>query len=146
MTDAAVRAAGREHTTSKIRDVADLEAGVSTLGFRGEALHTIGAVSRTTIRTRPHDAETGTELVYEGGEVTSVTEVGCPAGTTVDVEELFYNTPAREKYLKTTPTEFAHVNRVVRSYALANPEVAVSLAHDDRRCSRRRAGATGSRP
>jgi len=132
MTEADVRAAVREHTTSKIRDVSDLEAGVSTLGFRGEALHTIGAVSRTTIRTRPHDAETGTELVYEGGEVTSVTSVGCPAGTTVDVEDLFYNTPAREKYLKTTPTEFAHVNRVVRSYALANPDVAVSLAHDDR--------------
>ena len=132
MTEADVRAAVREHTTSKIRDVSDLEAGVSTLGFRGEALHTIGAVSRTTIRTRPHDAETGTELVYEGGEVASVTEVGCPAGTTVDVEDLFYNTPAREKYLKTTPTEFAHVNRVVRSYALANPDVAVSLAHDDR--------------
>jgi DNA mismatch repair protein MutL len=132
MTEADVRAAVREHTTSKIRDVSDLEAGVSTLGFRGEALHTIGAVSRTTIRTRPHDAETGTALVYEGGEVVSVTEVGCPAGTTVVVEDLFYNTPAREKYLKTTPTEFAHVNRVVRSYALANPDVAVRLAHDDR--------------
>jgi len=132
MTEADVRAAVREHTTSKIRDVSDLEAGVSTLGFRGEALHTIGAVSRTTIRTRPQGAETGTELVYEGGEVTSVTEVGCPAGTTVEVEDLFYNTPAREKYLKTTPTEFAHVNRVVRSYALANPDVAVSLEHDDR--------------
>jgi DNA mismatch repair protein MutL len=132
MTEANVRAAVREHTTSKIRDVSDLEAGVSTLGFRGEALHTIGAVSRTTIRTRPHDAETGTELVYEGGEVSSVTAVGCPAGTTVEVEDLFYNTPAREKYLKTTPTEFAHVNRVTRSYALANPDVAVSLAHDDR--------------
>ena len=132
MTETDVRAAVREHTTSKIRDVDDLEAGVSTLGFRGEALHTIGAVSRMTIRTRPHDAETGTELVYAGGEVESVSEVGCPAGTTIEVEDLFYNTPAREKYLKTTPTEFAHVNRVVRSYALANPEVAVSLEHDGR--------------
>ncbi|MFC6952057.1 DNA mismatch repair endonuclease MutL [Halorubellus litoreus] len=132
MTEVDVRASVREHTTSKIRDVDDLEAGVSTLGFRGEALHTIGAVSRMTIRTRPHDAETGTELVYAGGEVESVSEVGCPAGTTIDVEDLFYNTPAREKYLKTTPTEFAHVNRVVRSYALANPDVAVSLEHDGR--------------
>ncbi|WP_227132544.1 DNA mismatch repair endonuclease MutL [Halorubellus salinus] len=132
MTEADVRASVREHTTSKIRDVDDLEAGVSTLGFRGEALHTIGAVSRMTIRTRPHDAETGTELVYAGGEVESVSEVGCPAGTTIEVVDLFYNTPAREKYLKTTPTEFAHVNRVVRSYALANPEVAVSLEHDGR--------------
>jgi DNA mismatch repair protein MutL len=132
MTEADVRASVREHTTSKIRDVEDLEAGVSTLGFRGEALHTIGAVSRMTIRTRPGDADTGTELVYAGGEVESVKPVGCPAGTTIEVRDLFYNTPAREKYLKTTPTEFAHVNRVVRSYALANPDVAVSLEHDGR--------------
>jgi DNA mismatch repair protein MutL len=132
MTEAGVRAAVREHTTSKIRDVEDLDSGVATLGFRGEALHTIGAVSRMTIRTRPHDADTGTELVYEGGEVVSVSPTGCPVGTSIEVEDLFYNTPAREKYLKSTPTEFAHVNRVVRSYALANPDVAVSLEHDGR--------------
>ncbi len=141
MTREAVERAVREHTTSKIRDVSDLESGVGTLGFRGEALHAIGAVSRLTVRTRPRSdrddladdaAETGTELVVEGGEVTSVERVGCPEGTTVEVADLFYNVPARRKYLKRDATEFAHVNRVVAGYALANPGVAVSLTHDGR--------------
>ncbi|MDQ2050497.1 DNA mismatch repair endonuclease MutL [Natronolimnohabitans sp. A-GB9] len=133
MTEADVRAAVREHTTSKIDGLEDLESGVATLGFRGEALHTIGSVSRVTIQSRPRDGDgAGTELVYEGGEVTSVEPTGCPAGTIVEVEDLFYNTPARRKFLKTTATEFAHVNRVVTRYALANPDVAVSLTHDGR--------------
>ncbi len=133
MTEADLRAAVREHTTSKIDGLEDLESGVATLGFRGEALHTIGSVSRLTIRSRPRDADgAGTELVYEGGDVTSVEPTGCPAGTIVEVDDLFYNTPARRKFLKTTATEFAHVNRVVTRYALANPDVAVSLTHDGR--------------
>ncbi|SER13253.1 DNA mismatch repair endonuclease MutL [Natrinema salaciae] len=133
MSEADVRAAVREHTTSKIDGLEDLESGVATLGFRGEALHTIGSVSRLTIRSRPREADgAGTELVYEGGDVTSVEPTGCPAGTIVEVEDLFYNTPARRKFLKTTATEFAHVNRVVTRYALANPDVAVSLTHDGR--------------
>ncbi|MFC7200409.1 DNA mismatch repair endonuclease MutL [Halospeciosus flavus] len=133
MSEADVRAAVQKHTTSKISDIEDLESGVATLGFRGEALHTIGAVSRTTITTRPQDGdEEATELRLEGGEVTRVGPAGRPPGTTVEVEDLFYNTPARRKYLKTDSTEFGHVNRVVTRYALANPDVAVSLTHDDR--------------
>ncbi|GAB7019436.1 DNA mismatch repair endonuclease MutL [Halostagnicola bangensis] len=142
MTEDAVRAAIRQHTTSKIEGLEDLEKGVATLGFRGEALHTIGSVSRLTVETRPRadgdgakqgaSAATGTKLVYEGGEVTTVEPTGCPEGTAVEVADLFYNTPARRKFLKTTATEFAHVNRVVTRYALANPDVAVSLTHDDR--------------
>ncbi|WP_254761819.1 DNA mismatch repair endonuclease MutL [Natrinema marinum] len=133
MTEADLRAAVREHTTSKIDGLEDLESGVATLGFRGEALHTIGSVSRLTIRSRPREADgAGTELVSEGGDVTSVEPTGCPTGTIVEVEDLFYNTPARRKFLKTTATEFAHVNRVVTRYALANPDVAVSLTHDGR--------------
>ncbi|RQH01882.1 DNA mismatch repair endonuclease MutL [Natrarchaeobius oligotrophus] len=144
MSEADLRAAVRQHTTSKIESLEDLESGVATLGFRGEALHTIGSVSRTTIRSRPRadsrdsgtgsggEADVGTELVYEGGEVVSVEPTGCPEGTVVEVEDLFYNTPARRKFLKTTATEFAHVNRVVTRYALANPDVAVSLSHDGR--------------
>ncbi|RQG96693.1 DNA mismatch repair endonuclease MutL [Natrarchaeobius chitinivorans] len=144
MSEADLRAAVRQHTTSKIQSLEDLESGVATLGFRGEALHTIGSVSRTTIRSRPRadsgdsgtgagsEADVGTELVYEGGEVVSVEPTGCPEGTVVEVEDLFYNTPARRKFLKTTATEFAHVNRVVTRYALANPDVAVSLTHDGR--------------
>ncbi|MFP9059791.1 DNA mismatch repair endonuclease MutL [Natrialbaceae archaeon A-chndr2] len=138
MTEADLRAAVRQHTTSKITDLEDLESGVETLGFRGEALHTIGSVSKLRIRSRPRadrvdgEAPTGTELVSEGGEVISVKPTGCPEGTTVEVTDLFYNTPARRKFLKTTATEFAHVNRIVTRYALANPNVAVSLSHDGR--------------
>ena len=158
MTEPAVRRAVEEHTTSKIGDIDDLERGVGTLGFRGEALHAIGAVSRMTVTTRPRErnaggsepasgrtstdtdgaaaggtaADRGTELVVEGGEVAAVEPAGCPVGTTVDVEDLFYNVPARRKYLKEPATEFGHVNRVVTGYALANPDVAVSLSHDGR--------------
>ncbi len=132
MDRAAVERAVEEHTTSKIDSIDDLEAGVGTLGFRGEALHTVGAVSRLTIRTKPRGGGTGTELRVEGGEVTEVGPAGCPEGTVVAVEDLFYNTPARRKFLKTTATEFDHVNTVVTHYALANPDVAISLEHDDR--------------
>jgi len=138
MTESEVRAAVEEHTTSKISDIDDLESGVATLGFRGEALHAIGAVARVTVTTRPRadrddvDAPRGTKLRVEGGDVTSVEPAGCPEGTTIEVEDLFYNVPARRKYLKQDGTEFAHVNTVVTSYALANPDIAVSLTHDDR--------------
>jgi DNA mismatch repair protein MutL len=122
-----------EHTTSKIDDIDDLEAGVGTLGFRGEALHTIGAVARLTLRSKPENASgPGHEVIVEGGETGEVNPVGCPTGTTVEVDNLFYNTPARRKFLKTDATEFDQVNTVVTQYALANPEVAVSLTHDGR--------------
>ncbi len=127
-----VRRAVRQHTTSKIEDVADLERGVGTLGFRGEALHAIGAVSRLTIRTRPRDGGEGTELRVEGGDVVDVSSAGRPPGTTVEVADLFHNVPARRKYLAEPATEFAHVNTVVTNYALANPATAVSLTHGDR--------------
>jgi DNA mismatch repair protein MutL len=132
MTEEELRRAVEKHTTSKIADIADLEGGVGTLGFRGEALHAIGAVSRLTISSRPRDGGRGTELTVDGGDVTAVEPTGCPTGTTVEVTDLFYNVPARRKYLKQESTEFAHVNTVVTNYALANPRVAVSLSHDDR--------------
>jgi DNA mismatch repair protein MutL len=131
MTAADLDRAVAEHTTSKIEGGDDLDR-VGTLGFRGEALHTIGAVSRLTIRSRPRDGGRGHELVVEGGEVGEVTASGCPPGTVVEVADLFYNTPARKKFLKTEATEFDHVNRVVTQYALANPDVATTLEHDDR--------------
>ena len=130
MDEETLRRAVEKHTTSKIRDIEDLEGGVGTLGFRGEALHAIGAVSRLTITSRPRGEPEGTELVLEGGEVTDVSPAGCPEGTTVEVENLFYNVPARRKYLKTESTEFAHANTIVRNYALANPDVSVELRHD----------------
>ncbi|ADJ16258.1 DNA mismatch repair endonuclease MutL [Halalkalicoccus jeotgali] len=132
MNEGSVRKAVEQHTTSKLRDVADLERGVSTLGFRGEALYTIGAVSRLAITTKPRGSETGTKLVLAGGEVESVEPAGCPEGTAVEVTDLFYNTPARKKYLKREATEFDHVNTVVTRYALANPGVRFALEHDGR--------------
>jgi DNA mismatch repair protein MutL len=132
MSEAALERAVEKHTTSKIGDIDDLESGVGTLGFRGEALHAIGAVSRLTITSRPSDGGHGTELTVEGGEITGKSPAGAPTGTTVEVWDLFYNVPARRKYLKQESTEFAHVNRVVTSYALANPGVAVTLEHDGR--------------
>ncbi|WP_135662368.1 DNA mismatch repair endonuclease MutL [Halorhabdus rudnickae] len=132
MTESQARTAVREHTTSKISDIDDLESGVGTLGFRGEALHAIGAVSRLTITTRPRGGDRGTRLRVEGGEVTAVESAGCPEGTTVDVDDLFYNVPARRKYLSRDATEFDHVSSVVTKYALANPDVAVELEHDGR--------------
>ena len=131
MTAADLERAVAEHTTSKISGGDDLEA-VGTLGFRGEALHTIGAVSRLTIRSRPRSGGRGHELVVEGGNADEVKPSGCPPGTVVEVADLFYNTPARRKFLKTEATEFDHVNRVVTQYALANPDVATTLEHDGR--------------
>ena len=131
MTAADLERAVEEHTTSKISSGDDL-AVVGTLGFRGEALHTIGAVSRLTIRSRPRDGGRGHELTVEGGDAGEVTPSGCPPGTVVEVEDLFYNTPARQKFLKTAATEFDHINRVVTQYALANPDVATTLEHDGR--------------
>ena len=121
-----------EHATSKISGIDDLEAGVGSLGFRGEALSTIGAVSRLTIRSRPRDGAAGAELTVEGGAVGDPQPAGCPEGTTVEVEDLFFNTPARKKFLKRESTEFDHINTVVSQYALANPDVAVSLSHNGR--------------
>ena len=121
-----------EHATSKIGDVDDLAGGVATLGFRGEALHAIGAVSRLTVRSRPRDDEVGAELTVEGGDAGEVRPVGCPEGTTVEVRDLFFNTPARKKFLATETTETDRVGTVVTQYALANPGVAVSFEVDDR--------------
>ncbi|KTG10912.1 DNA mismatch repair protein MutL [Haloprofundus marisrubri] len=141
MTESNLERAVEKHTTSKIRDISDLDAGVGTLGFRGEALHTVGAVSRLTVRSKPRNggaggasgtAGAGAELTVEGGDSGELRPAGCPAGTTVEVDDLFFNTPARKKFLKTDPTEFDHVNTVVTQYALANPDVAISLEHNGR--------------
>ncbi len=133
MTGEQLPRAVAQHTTSKLRDAKHLESGIDSLGFRGEALHTIAAVSRLTITSRPRgDEDAAHALSVEGGTIGDVEPAGAPAGTTVEVRDLFYNTPARREFLGTTQTEFDHVNRVVTEYALANPDVAFSLSHDGR--------------
>ncbi|MDX1748357.1 MAG: DNA mismatch repair endonuclease MutL, partial [Halobacteriales archaeon] len=129
MTGSEVELAVREHTTSKIDDDEDLDR-IATLGFRGEALHAIGAVSQMSITTRTPDADAATRLRVEHGEIAAIEPAGRAPGTTVEVTELFGETPARRKFLREDATEFDQINRIVSRYALANPSVAVSLTHD----------------
>ncbi|QLG63433.1 DNA mismatch repair endonuclease MutL [Halorarum salinum] len=121
-----------KHATSKLGGVDDLDSGVATLGFRGEALHTVGAVAELTVRSRPPAADAGAELTVNHGDEGTVEPAGCPVGTTVEVRDLFGETPARRKFLGTPATEFDRINAVVSAYALANPDVAVSLEHGGR--------------
>ena len=117
------------HATSKIAEEKDLEA-ISTLGFRGEALSSIAAVSKLEIYTRTSDEETGTHLVSEDGEVIDCSEAGCPAGTTVIVRDLFMNTPARMKFLKKNYTEAGYIADIVNRLALARSDVSFRLISD----------------
>ena len=121
----------KRHATSKITSAADLEA-IRTLGFRGEALASIASVSRLTLTTRHRDDPVGTRLIVEGGRLLKQETVGHPPGTTVTVEHLFFNTPARRKFLKKPSTEAGHIHRVLTRYALAFPEVRFVLTSDGR--------------
>lgn len=121
----------RKHATSKISQLKDLEQVVS-FGFRGEALASIGSVARVRALSRTAEQSIGTQLLLEGGHIGSVQEVGAPQGTLIEVVELFYNVPAREKYLKTKATELRHCLAVVTELALAHPEVAFKVEHDGR--------------
>ena len=96
------------HATSKIRSDADLDH-VSTLGFRGEALASIASVAKFRIRTRPEECVVGRELDSHGGKIVTSRECGCPAGTVMEVHNLFFNTPARRRFLKKATTEFGHI-------------------------------------
>ena len=117
------------HATSKLRRAEDL-AAIGTLGFRGEALAAISAVSRVDIFSRERGAEQGAALHLEGGVPGEVTETGCPEGTTICVRDLFYNTPARMKFMKKDTAEGAAVTGVVTHLALSHPEVSVKLIRD----------------
>ena len=119
------------HATSKVRSEYDLEA-IGTLGFRGEALAAIAAVSRLELLTRPAELALGTALSLEGGVVVSREEAGCPKGTTMVVRDLFYNTPARLKFMKKDAAEGAAVFAAVQRIALSHPEVSVKFIRDGR--------------
>ena len=127
--------------TSKIRDVDDIER-IDTLGFRGEAVPSIASVSRFTLKTRRQGEESGTELVIVGGSLLDVRDAGVPVGTTIEVRDLFFNVPARRKFLRAYQTEQAHIRSVFTLHALAHPEIGMSLTADGREVSRLPAGAT----
>ena len=126
------RLALERHATSKIRTSADL-AAIVTLGFRGEALPSIASVSHLTLRTRVRGALSGTEIVVHGGAVASVGEAGVPEGTRIDVEDLFFNLPARRKFLKSDAAEAGQISRVVTQLALGAPGVGFTLINAGRR-------------
>lgn len=126
-----VRTAFLRHATSKIKSQRDLES-IKTLGFRGEALASLSAVARVEMLTRTADEEYGTHYVIEGGEEVLLEDSGCPKGTTIIVRDLFYNTPARMKFLKKDATEGAAVAGVVARVAISNPDVCFKFIRDSK--------------
>ncbi len=119
------------HATSKITTEADLFS-LNTLGFRGEALPSIASVSRFLLRTRNEASEEGWEIYAEGGTIKRADAAGCPCGTTIEIRDLFFNTPARKKFLRKDETELGHIGDVVTKMALANPAVKFRLLHNGR--------------
>ena len=119
------------HATSKIQRAEDLSS-IQSLGFRGEAIPSIASVSRFVLATRERGTLSGTQIEIAGGKIVSVRETGTAEGTTVEVRNLFFNLPARRKFLRSGETETAHIQHVVTLAALAHPEVAFRLAIDDR--------------
>ena len=132
MTPDDARLAIERHATSKIWRADDLER-IATLGFRGEALPSIASVSHFTLRTRVRGRESGTELRVNGGALASVTEAGMPEGTSIGVADLFYNLPARRKFLKSDAAESAQVSRIVTQLALCYPEIGFALRSSGRK-------------
>ncbi len=116
----------RRHATSKIKKDSDLES-ILSFGFRGEALPSMAAVSRLSLVTRTQSAATGVSVMIEGGHLSGVKESPCAPGTVIEVRDLFFNTPARRKFLKTDSTELGHVMDVVSHFALANPELRIKF-------------------
>jgi len=121
------------HATSKLQNAEDL-AAIATLGFRGEALPSIASVSRLTLKTRPQDPDSmsGTEVEIQGGVMRSVKPVPWDRGTEITVRDLFFNVPARRKFLRSHDTELGHIARLVTHYALAHPEIRFALESDGR--------------
>ena len=118
------------HTTSKISEIEDLDK-ISTLGFRGEALFAISAVSRFGMLTRREEDSTGTRIWVEGGEVVEISDAPRQRGTTIEARDLFFNLPARRRFLRSNNTELGHVVKVVEWYLLTQPQVGISLVNDD---------------
>ncbi len=119
------------HATSKIRTADDLFS-VESLGFRGEALASIAEISEFLLRSRQADSESGVEMEATGGRRRQPSPCGCPVGTTIEVRNLFYNTPVRRKFLRTTQTEMGHVSEAFTRIALSQPHIRFCLRHNDR--------------
>jgi len=132
MSEAEAKLSLERHATSKLRTFADL-THVATFGFRGEALPTIASVSRFTLRTRTRESDGGSLVQIDGGRLVLAEPTGMPAGTQIDVRDLFYNVPARRKFLRSTGTESGHVTEVVEQAALSRPDITFTLTRDGRK-------------
>lgn len=119
------------HATSKIINAEDLNS-ISTLGFRGEALASIAAISRTELLTKTKESKTGSKLIIEGGQIIENTPVGCPDGTTMVIRDLFFNTPARLKFMRADSAESSSVIEFVTDIALAYPEIRIQMINNDK--------------
>ena len=125
-----VTTAFKRHATSKITEAEDLDS-IQTLGFRGEALASIAAVSRTELITKTADTKTGTSITVEGGETAGISAIGCDSGTTVIVRDLFYNVPARYKFMKSDSAEAGLITEFVSQMALAYPDIRFKLINNE---------------
>jgi DNA mismatch repair protein MutL len=132
MSEADARLSVERHATSKLRTFADLTR-VTTFGFRGEALPTIASVSRFTLRTRTRESDVGALVQIDGGKLVAAEPVGMPSGTQLEVRDLFYNVPARRKFLRSTGTESGHVTEAVEQAALSRPDITFTLTRDGRK-------------
>ncbi len=119
------------HATSKIKDASDLD-GIATMGFRGEALASIAAVSKITLTTRVESEIEGTKVIVEAGEIKDVSYAGCGQGTSIEIRDLFFNTPARMKFLKSESTETALITETVEKFIIARPDVSFKLIKNKR--------------
>src|ERR687885_791588 len=119
------------HATSKIKSAEDLGA-IATLGFRGEALASIASVARVELVTKAEEAQAATRVLIEGGRMRDVKDAAHPKGTTITVRDLFFNVPARRKFLRSEATESFHLTNLVTHYALAHPEIAFTLVNNGR--------------
>ncbi len=120
------------HATSKIANVEDL-LFLDTMGFRGEAIPSIASVARLTIQTNTNSQEKGIELTVDSGKIISEKSIHLPQGTTMIVKDLFYNIPARQKYLKGENTEFGHILKIIQGLSLVHPEISFQLFHNNKK-------------
>jgi len=130
MSDTDARLSFERHSTSKIKNADDLFS-ISTMGFRGEALASIAAIAHVEVKTKQEESEVGTQITIEGSQVSSQDSVSCTKGTNFAVKNLFFNVPARRKFLKSNTTEFGHIISEFQRIVLSNPEVEFKLYHND---------------
>ena len=133
----------RRHATSKLRTEKDL-AAIGTLGFRGEALAAISAVSHIDLFTKQADTLAGLHMHLDAGVIAEQEEAGCPDGTTMIIRNLFYNTPARRKFLKSYATETGTITKLLGDFILARPDIAFSLQIDGRQVLRSHGSTAGN--